>query len=102
VNVNGCLRAALAAILLGLPALAPAEAIPFGEYRLLREGMNEAEILMRVGPPDWVSVSGSPWGVERRTWYYIPDGSYSGDWLTRIIFNHNGVVIRLERTPAWQ
>ncbi|NIR58431.1 MAG: hypothetical protein GWO02_02370 [Gammaproteobacteria bacterium] len=80
---------------------AGAGAIPFDEYKLLREGMSEGEILRRVGPPDHERVVYQDHGIHRVIWYYIPDGRYSGDWSTEIHFDAHGRVIELERRKAF-
>ncbi|NIP73725.1 MAG: hypothetical protein GWO16_12165 [Gammaproteobacteria bacterium] len=76
---------------------AAADAIPFHKYRLLREGMSEGQVLLRVGEPDRETVISNDY-IYRKIWYYLPDGRYSGDWLTVITFDANGKVIRLERS----
>lgn len=74
-----------------------ADAIPFHKYRLLREGMSEGQVLLRVGEPDRETVISNDY-IYRKIWYYLPDGHYSGDWLTVITFDANGKITRLERS----
>ena len=59
--------------------------------------MSEAEVLMRVGPPDKETVVSTQY-LYQRIWYYIPDGSYSGHWLTTITIGPDGKVVNIERT----
>ena len=89
----------LSAVLLALIADASAGAINFSDYRLLTTGMSEAEVLYRVGKSDHeVIVYGPYHSIHKKIWYYIPDGSYSGDWLTEIVFDRHGRIIAIERT----
>lgn len=87
--------------LLGNSSHAYAEAIPFEDYIFLEVGMSEGEVLLRVGPPDYESQIGSFY-FSQKIWYYIPDGSYSGDRLTKITFDVVGNVIDIERTNPFQ
>lgn len=84
-------------LLLGLSPATLAEAIPFDDYIFLKEGMSEGEVLLRVGPPDFVSVVDNFY-LQRRIWYYLPDGNYSGDRLTELTFDVRGKVIQIERS----
>lgn len=79
-----------------LPLQAESAAIPFHKFRLLQEGMSEGEVIMRVGPPDRETLINNQFQY-KKIWYYIPDGSYSGDWLTTITIDANGRVIEIER-----
>lgn len=85
----------LAAALAGTGA--QADAVPLREFGLLREGMSEAEVLVRLGPYDHEAVYFDHYAVVRKVWYYIPDGTYSGDWITEITFDARGRVRKLDR-----
>jgi len=68
------------------------------EYGLLITGMSEAEVLYRLGPYDHEAIyhDGHRY-VQKKIWYYIPDGSYSGDWITEITFDSGGRIRELNR-----
>lgn len=84
------------AFLLSLSSQAMGKAIPFGDFRLLNEGMSEAQILLRVGPPDHETFVDN-FFTYKKIWYYIPDGSYSDDRLTELTFDINGKVVFIKR-----
>lgn len=87
----------LAAILLfSFNSTTLAAAIPFDDYLFLKEGMSEGEVLVRVGPPDFISGVDNFY-LHRKIWYYLPDGNYSGDRLTQLTFDVRGRVIQIER-----
>lgn len=106
-RIRGCMTVAgrlgawlgawLAAGLLLVTAGAGASEIPFGDYRLLRQGMNEGEVLVRVGPPDFVSLTGAPEDFPRRHWFYLPEPGRSWAWMTELTFDHHGRVVRIDR-----
>jgi len=87
--------------------------IPFEKFKHLTEGMTEAEVLSRIGPPtrevkDEVEIKGyyTPGGMVRREtlvkrYYYIGDPDL-GERTTVIHFK-NGVVTKIERIfpPTW-
>ena len=75
--------------------MARADAIPFEKYRLLEEGMTEAEVVLLVGEPDRDTHIKSHKRVSRKIWYYSPKDR-SG-WLTTITFDNNGRVFSIER-----
>jgi hypothetical protein len=82
-------------------AAAYADHVDLREYALLRRGMSEAEVLYRIGPYDHQSVYHDHYDyVTKKIWYYIPDGSYSGDWITEITFDRHGIVTELNRFKA--
>lgn len=89
-------------LLLSLPALlapaAGAREVAMRDFALLREGMSEAEVLLRLGPYDHETVTWDHHRVVRRRWYYIPEGRRSGQWLTEVVFDGDGRVIELRRT----
>ena len=91
----------LFAALLGMNTQTPAAAIPFEDYIFLEDGMSEGEILLRAGPPDYETLINNFY-LYRKIWYYIPDGSYSGDRLTKITFDASGNVINIERTNPFK
>ena len=79
-------------------AIASAEAIDLRDYILLTEGMSEAEVLYRLGPYDHEAIySDGHHGYLRKVWYYIPDGHYSGEWITEITFDGRGKIRDLNR-----
>lgn len=94
------MRISIALLVLLLSGQAAADAIAFREFRLLKAGMSEVEVLSRVGEPDRERVIDNHF-MYRMIWYYVPDGDYSGDWSTTITFDANGrvVSIRRERFP---
>lgn len=91
----------LLAVLAAAPAPASlAAGVDLHDYNLLREGMNEAEVLYRLGPRDHETVFYDRDYINKKIWYYIPDGHYSSAWITTIHFDGNGRVTKLERTRA--
>ncbi|RPI99862.1 MAG: DUF4124 domain-containing protein [Deltaproteobacteria bacterium] len=83
--------------------------VPFEEFKFIQEGMSEAEVLSRLGPPtretaDEVEVSGRRL-VRRESlvkrYYYLGDPDL-GERTTVIHFK-NGIVQRIERIfpPTW-
>lgn len=92
-------------VLLALPCFPlQAESVPMRDYNLLTRGMNEGEVLHRLGPYDHETVSyGYHDRVLSKTWYYFP-APYevsNRQWITEIRFNGNGEVIQLDRYKAW-
>ncbi len=95
------------------PVKPPSGFIPFNKFIYLTEGMSEAEVLSRVGPPtqvtkDEVEVEGylTQKGILKREalvkrYYYIGDPDL-GERTTVIHFK-NGVVTKIERIfpPTW-
>lgn len=75
---------------------AAADALPFEKYRQLREGMNEAQVLLLAGQPDRESTIALYYTFER-IWYYIPVKGQHDPWITSIRFNAAGKVINIER-----
>jgi len=69
--------------------------IPFSKFRLLDEGMSQAEILVRAGEPDRVTVVDN-FKRYREIWYYIPTGT-TGGWITTIRFDESGKAFRIDR-----
>lgn len=69
------------------------------ERKFIREGMGEAEVLLKIGTPDHEAfirvVRGQP---EEKTWSYFPH-SRDPQTLTVVIF-HAGVVTRVDRKIA--
>lgn len=74
----------------------PADTLPFDKFRLLREGMNEAQVLLLAGQPDRESTVALHYTFER-VWYYIPEKGRHDPWLTTIRFNAAGKIIQIER-----
>jgi hypothetical protein len=86
---------ALLMALLGTRALAGE--IPFSAYKFLEPGMDEAEVLLRVGPPDHADVLENVFGGKSgEKWSYIPDRPHG--WLTIIWLDGFGRVLHIERT----
>jgi hypothetical protein len=95
------------------PLRPPSGFIPFNKFIYLTEGMSEAEVLSRVGPPtqvtkDEIEVEGyfTQKGILKREvlmkrYYYIGDPDL-GERTTVIHFK-NGVVTKIERIfpPTW-
>lgn len=95
------------------PLKPPSGFIPFNKFIYLTEGMSEAEVLSRFGPPtqevkDEVEVKGysTPGGMVRKEtlvkrYYYIGDPDL-GERTTVIHFK-SGIVYRIERIfpPTW-
>lgn len=96
-TARGRLRVLLLVVAALAGARAQADAVALREFGLLREGMSEAEVLLRLGPYDHEAMYFDHHAVVRKVWYYIPDGTYSGDWITEITFDSRGRVSRLDR-----
>ena len=77
-------------------SLIAAGTLPFDKFRLLHEGMNEAQVLLLAGQPDRESTIALYYSFER-IWYYIPENGMHDPWLTTIRFNARGKVINIER-----
>ncbi len=90
------MRVAMIAILMLVFGQVAADAIAFRDFRLLKAGMSEMEVLSRVGEPDRERVIDNDF-MYRMIWYYVPDGNYSGDWSTTITFDANGRVVSIQR-----
>ncbi len=85
-------------LLLICSAALPAAEVDMRDYNLLRRGMNEAEILYRIGPPDHETVYNDYYGrILRKVWYYIPERQGSRKWLSSITFDAHGIVTELRR-----
>jgi len=68
------------------------------DYNLLRRGMNEAEVIYRIGPPDHETVYNDYYGhIQRKVWYYIPERKSSRRWLSIITFDGHGIITELRR-----
>ena len=76
--------------------IAQAGTLPFDKFRLLHDGMNEAQVLLLAGQPDRESTIALYYTFER-IWYYIPEKGMHDPWLTTIRFNARGKVINIER-----
>jgi hypothetical protein len=75
---------------------AAAGEIRFGDYKFLELGMDEAEVLLRVGPPDREQVIENVFGAKGgEKWSYVPDGP--NGWLTILWFDAFGRVIHIQR-----
>ncbi len=85
-------------LLLLVPGLGRSEQMDMRDFIRLSEGMTEAEVLYRVGPPDYESVYHDNHYVTRKIWYYIPERSGSSGWITEIVYHHDGTVTDLKRT----
>ncbi|NWF93906.1 MAG: DUF4124 domain-containing protein [Syntrophaceae bacterium] len=95
------------------PSPPPSGFVPFDKFKHITEGMSEAEVLSRLGPPtqevrDEAEVKGyyTPGSMVKREvvikrYYYIGDPDL-GERTTVIHFK-NGVVTKIERIfpPTW-
>jgi hypothetical protein len=92
-------RLLIAAVLLHAGATwTPAAPIEFRDYMHLRHGMTEAQVLMRVGPPDYErELYGYYGGIFGRIWYYLPEEYPTREYITEIHFDALGHIRRLER-----
>jgi len=78
-----------------------ADMIPFERYIQLKNGMTEAEILYRAGPPDYESVATDRYdSVLRRVWFYMPPQPSGDAWISEIEFDRGGIVQQLRRYRA--
>ena len=92
------LQLSILSLLLALSVPLSAGEIDMRDYNLLRRGMSEAEVLYRIGPPDHETVYNDYHGiVQRKIWYYIPDGRKSRQWISTITFDSHGIVTELRR-----
>ena len=57
--------------------------------------MSQAEILVRAGEPDRVTVVDN-FKRYREIWHYIPTGT-TGGWITTIRFDESGKAFRIDR-----
>lgn len=75
-----------------------ADAIDMQDFNLLRNGMTEAEVLYRIGPPDHETVKSDHYNhVFSRTWFYIPAQNSNKKWITEIQFNADGELRSRDR-----
>ncbi|MBI1733259.1 MAG: hypothetical protein HYR49_10915 [Gammaproteobacteria bacterium] len=80
---------------------AGADMVPMRDFIQLRNGMHEAEVLYRIGAPDYESLSTDYYhNVLRKVWHYLPARDRTNTWITEITFDHAGVVQSLRRTRA--
>ena len=78
--------------------LASADAIDMQDYNLLRNGMTEAEVLLRIGPSDHEIVRGNRDNfISSKTWFYIPKQGSRNKWISELRFNADGVLISRDR-----
>lgn len=92
-------------VVLTLPASFPllADSVSMRDYNLLSRGMNEAEVLYRLGPYDHETVTYGDYDrILRKTWYYLPAPHEVSNrqWITEIRFNGAGKIIHLDRYKA--
>jgi len=81
-----------------------ADSVSMRDYNLLSRGMNEGEILHRLGTPDHETVAYGEFDrILGKTWYYFPATHEVSNrqWITEIRFNGSGDVIQLDRYKAW-
>jgi hypothetical protein len=77
----------------------PLWAADANERRFVREGMQEGEVLHRIGPPDHEAVTSGAKGLpEEKTWTYFPTAR-DAQTLTVLQFRA-GVVTSVERRIA--
>ena len=75
-----------------------ADEIDMRDYILLKNGMTEAEVLFRVGPPNHETIKSDHYNyVFSRTWFYIPDQGSNGKWISELKFNADGELISRDR-----
>ena len=86
----------LASMLSGVVAPAVADHVDFSDYRMLKRGMSEAQVVSRIGEPDRETVIDNALPY-KKIWYYLPDGGYSWQFITIITIDANGRVSRIER-----
>ncbi len=68
------------------------------DYIKLRDGMTEAQVLHLLGRFDHETVRNDGFnGIIQRTWFYIPDPKSSQKWITELLFNNRGRLIRRDR-----
>ena len=85
-----CLTAALVEPVLG-------GQIDLVDFGLIKRGMSEAEILVRLGPPDYESVEGVfPNKLLIKSYFYFSEPGRHQD-ITTVIKFEGGRVIRKER-----
>ena len=78
--------------------IAYADAVAFKDYRLIRRGMTEAEVLYRLGPFDRETVRSDRFNaVLSKIWFYIPNQRNSNKWITELRFNSSGVLVSTDR-----
>jgi len=66
------------------------------ERRFLREGMDEAEVLLKVGPPNARGIGPAPSGRGKaKRWIYMPAPG-DADTITTVMFQQ-GKVVAVER-----
>ena len=100
--VGGILMAGLTGML-GLDSLTQATARELSQdtYHLLSQGMSEAEVVARTGPPDRRIETFEPTPLSQRvvSYQYIWNGETSTDeWTTTVTFSSNtNRVIRIDR-----
>jgi hypothetical protein len=88
-------------LLLLITEFAVADMIPLGDFKLLRRGMSEAEVLYRVGVFDYESVRTDHYqNIVEKRWYYIPHVDGSNKWITEIVINQRGEIKNMERYRA--
>lgn len=86
--------------MLGLNTASLADAIAMKDFRMLRRGMNEADILYRVGAYDHETGATDYYqNIINKTWYYIPAPHQfsSQKWITEISFDRHGLVKNIDR-----
>lgn len=86
----------LLASLLGVTTIVDAGMIPFKKYRILSRGMSAAEVLYRVGPPDFRQLRDPHW-TNKQTWFYVPTQTDRDPWQTVIQFDAWGYIQRIDR-----
>jgi hypothetical protein len=68
------------------------------EFGLIQRGMSEAEVLVRLGPPDHESFEGfTPKNLLLKSYFYFSEPDRHQDIITVIKFK-GGRVVRKERT----
>ncbi len=67
------------------------------EFGLIQRGMSEAEVLVRLGPPDYESFEGfTPSNLLLKSYFYFSESERIQD-ITTVIKFKGGRVVRKER-----
>ena len=98
INRNTVKKLLLLLLVLLYGSLASADAINMRDYIMLRNGMSEAEVLYKLGPPDHETIKSDHYhNTLSKTWSYIPLRHSTGKWISEIKFDSNGRIINRDR-----
>lgn len=80
-----------------LPSLVAAAQVDLREFGLIQRGMSEAEVLVRLGPPDHESFEGfSPNNLLLKSYFYFSEPDRYQE-ITTVIKFKGGRVVHKER-----